>query len=121
MRATSPTLSAREQTRALIEFIRSGPDELTRRWVSVLRAVPASERAAVVAAVERRVAEVYRGRSSAGAQPGTGRVGRRAARPAGDGDRAARPGQVRLIGGGSAGVPAKVFDVPARPRARRTG
>lgn len=54
----SPRLSPNDHLRMLIELLRPLGTELGRRWLAALLAVPEAERAALVAEVERRVAEL---------------------------------------------------------------
>lgn len=49
----------------LVELLRPGSVELARRWVAALLLVPEHERANVVAAIERRIVEVYERPASA--------------------------------------------------------
>lgn len=57
--AESPTLFPNDHLRMLIELLRPSGAELARRWVAVLLLVPTEEREAVVASIERRIAELY--------------------------------------------------------------
>lgn len=43
----------------LVELLRTGTPELSRRWLAALMMVPASERAGVVSAVERQIVATY--------------------------------------------------------------
>ncbi len=50
-----------DHVRLLVELLRPLGPELARRWVAALLAVDAADRAALVEAIERRVAELYAG------------------------------------------------------------
>lgn len=54
----SPKLSPNDHLRMLVELLRPLGTELGRRWLAALLAVPEGERAALVAEVERRIAEL---------------------------------------------------------------
>lgn len=43
----------------LVELLRTGTPELSRRWLAALMMVPADERAGVVSAVERQIVATY--------------------------------------------------------------
>lgn len=55
----SDSLSPSDHVRMLVELLRPATPELARRWLAALLLVPESERAAVVAAVERQITETY--------------------------------------------------------------
>jgi hypothetical protein len=65
----SRTLLPNDHVKMLVELLQPTGPELARRWVSLLLQVPRAERAAMVDAVARRVAEVY-GLSAAAAEVG---------------------------------------------------
>ncbi len=53
--------SPNDHLRMLVELLRPAGPELGRRWLAALLLAPASEREAVVEAVERRMSEEYGG------------------------------------------------------------
>lgn len=55
----SPTLSPNDHLRLVLELIRPGGAELTRRWIAALMIVPAEDREETVRAVEERVEAIY--------------------------------------------------------------
>lgn len=57
--SVSPTLLPNDQLRMLVELLKTGSLELTRRWVAALLLVPEAEREAVVKSVEGRIVAVY--------------------------------------------------------------
>jgi hypothetical protein len=61
-----------DHARTLIEFLRAGSPDLTRRWVSALLLVPEHERLAVVQAVEQRIVETYAPAGSPAFSPSAG-------------------------------------------------
>lgn len=64
----SGVLSPSDELKMLVELLRPAGAELGRRWLAALLLVPAGERDAVVAAVERRIVEEFCGeRGAAGA------------------------------------------------------
>lgn len=60
-RVESEGLYPNDHARMLVELLRAGGVELTRRWVAALLLVPEGERAAVVESVRRRIVEEYGG------------------------------------------------------------
>ncbi len=57
-----------EHVRMLVELLRSGSPELSRRWVAALMLVPEDRRESIVEAVEAQIVEEFGGES-----PGLGR------------------------------------------------
>ena len=55
----SDQLSPNDHLELLVELMRPGSVELARRWVSALMLAPASEREAIVQAVEAQMVEDY--------------------------------------------------------------
>lgn len=81
----SSTLCPNDHVRLLTELLRPAGAELARRWLAALLVVDEGEREAMVAAVEKRVVELYGiGRDYPGAGAGAG--------PSGDG-----PGASELV------------------------
>jgi hypothetical protein len=61
-----------QHVRTIVEFLRPGTPDLSRRWISALLLVPEAEREAVVASVERRIVETYAsGQGARGGAAGT--------------------------------------------------
>jgi hypothetical protein len=55
----SPMPSPNDHVRTIVELLRASGTDLGRRWLAALLVVPDAERAAVVAAVEKRIAATY--------------------------------------------------------------
>lgn len=53
----------------MVEMLRLGQAEVARRWLAALMLVPASERAGVVAAVERQIVTTWASREPAADAP----------------------------------------------------
>lgn len=52
-------LSPNDHARMLVEMLQAGNVELGRRWMAALFLAPEAERAAIVAAIERRMQATY--------------------------------------------------------------
>lgn len=57
--AASPTLSPNDHVKLIVEMLRQGTAELSRRWLAALLLAPASEREEIVRAVEERMTRMY--------------------------------------------------------------
>lgn len=66
----SGVLSPSDELKMLVELLRPAGAELGRRWLAALLLVPAGEREAVVAAVERRIVEEFCGEEGAAGASG---------------------------------------------------
>lgn len=51
--------SPNDHVRAIIELLRPASPDLARRWLAALLVVPVPDRAALVEAIERRIADTY--------------------------------------------------------------